>query len=254
MDLARVLDLSGRVALVTGASRGLGRAIAVALARAGADVAVNFLQSAERAAEVVRSVEETGRRALAVKADVSDLADAASLVERTAEEFGRLDVLVNNAGITRDGLLLRLKEEDWDQVLATNLKSLFNCTKAASRIMLKQRRGRIINISSVIGLLGNAGQTNYAAAKAGIIGFTKAAARELGSRGITVNAVAPGFIMSEMTEHLPEAMKSDYLGRIPLGRFGDPEDVAKAVLFLASDGAAYITGVTLTVDGGLVMP
>ena len=254
MYLARVLDLSGRVALVTGASRGLGRAIAVALARAGADVAVNFLQSAERAAEVVRSVEETGRRALAVKADVSDLADAASLVERTAEEFGRLDVLVNNAGITRDGLLLRLKEEDWDQVLATNPKSLFNCTKAASRIMLKQRRGRIINISSVIGLLGNAGQTNYAAAKAGIIGFTKAAARELGSRGITVNAVAPGFIMSEMTEHLPEAMKSDYLGRIPLGRFGDPEDVAKAVLFLASDGAAYITGVTLTVDGGLVMP
>lgn len=254
MNLAVTRDLSGRVALVTGASRGLGRAIAIHLARAGADVAVNYLHSAERAAEVVDVIKEAGGRAEAFRADVSDFKEATDLVERTVEQFGRLDILVNNAGITKDGLLLRLKEEDWDQVLATNLKSLFNCTKAASRIMLKQRHGRIINISSVIGLLGNAGQTNYAAAKAGIIGFTKAAARELGSRGITVNAVAPGFIISEMTEHLPDETRNDYLSRIPLGRFGEPDDVARAVLFLASDDAAYITGVTLAVDGGLVMP
>jgi 3-oxoacyl-[acyl-carrier protein] reductase len=247
------IDLTGQVALVTGGGRGIGRAIALALAGCGANVAINYRGNAASAEETLAAISATGRVGRAFQADVSQSAEVEGLVKATIAELGRIDILVNNAGITRDGLLMRMKDDDFDSVLNTNLRGVFLCTKAVLRPMTKQRSGRIINISSVIGLLGNAGQANYAAAKAGIIGFTKSTAREIASRGITVNAVAPGFIETEMTEVLAEDTRASALAAIPLGRFGNPADVAALVCFLASDAAAYITGQTLNVDGGMVM-
>lgn len=244
--------LEEKAAIVTGASRGIGKAIAMALAREGAMVAVNAL-SQEAAEATAAEIRASNGRAIAVAANVADSAQVEAMVARVMEEFGRIDILVNNAGITRDTLLLRMKEEDWDTVLDVNLKGVFNCTKAVSRIMIKQRSGAIVNISSVVGVTGNVGQANYAASKAGIIGFTKAVARELASRGIRVNAVAPGYIQTDMTEKIPEEVKAKLLESIPLGFIGQPEDVAEAVLFLVSPAARYITGQTLHVNGGMVM-
>jgi 3-oxoacyl-[acyl-carrier protein] reductase len=250
-DTAMKLDLSNRVALVTGASRGIGRAIATTLAAAGASVVVNYRSNTAAAEETVAALQAAGGSAHAVQADVSIGSDVEKLFATTLEHYERLDILVNNAGITRDTLLLRMKEEDFDDVLHTNLRGVYLCTRAALRTMSRQRSGRIINISSVVGLIGNAGQANYAAAKAGIIGFTKATAREIGSRNITVNAIAPGFIETEMTGDLSN--EQAILTTIPLGRFGQPEDVAGLVCFLASDAGSYITGQTFGVDGGMVM-
>lgn len=245
--------LTGKTALVTGASRGIGRAIALSLAEAGADVAVNYAGSEAAAAEVVSLIEAMGRKAVKIKADVSSSQEVDDMFKIVLETFGKLDILVNNAGITRDNLIMRMKEEEFDQVIATNLKGVFNCVKAATRPMMKQRYGRIINISSVVGALGNPGQANYVAAKAGVIGLTKATAKELASRGITVNAVAPGFIETDMTDKLSEDTRSQLLQQIPLARLGQPEDIAKAVRFLASEDAAYMTGQTIHVDGGMYM-
>ncbi len=244
--------LTGKVALVTGASRGIGKAIALALADAGADLAA-VATNAGLLEEVCAAARGKGRKAIAQTADVSVAADAEKAVERTLAELGRLDILVNNAGITRDNLLMRMKAEDWQKVLDVNLGSVFHFTKAVTRPMMKQRAGRIINITSVVGLMGNAGQANYAASKGGVVAFTKSAARELGSRNITVNAIAPGFITTDMTAALTEEQKAAMLGQIPLARLGAPEDVAGAVLFLASDAAAYVTGQVLSVDGGMFM-
>ncbi|GFZ83644.1 3-oxoacyl-[acyl-carrier-protein] reductase FabG [Paenibacillus marchantiophytorum] len=245
--------LTGKVALVTGASRGIGRAIALHLAEHGADVAVNYAGSETAAGEVVAAIEAMGRKAVKLRADVSSFQEADNLVKQTLEIFGKIDILVNNAGITRDNLIMRMKEEEFDQVIATNLKGVFNCVKAVTRPMMKQRFGRIINISSVVGVLGNPGQANYVAAKAGVIGLTKATARELSSRGITVNAVAPGFIETDMTDKLSAEMREHMLKQIPLERLGQPEEIAKVVRFLASDDASYMTGQTLHVDGGMYM-
>jgi 3-oxoacyl-[acyl-carrier protein] reductase len=245
--------LSGKTALVTGASRGIGRAIALSLAEAGADVAVNYAGSEASAAEVVSLIEAMGRRAIKVQADIASSQDVDKMFKHVLDTFGAIDILVNNAGITRDNLIMRMKEEEFDQVIATNLKGVFNCIKAATRPMMKQRSGRIINISSVVGVLGNPGQINYVAAKAGVIGMTKACAKELSSRGITVNAVAPGFIETDMTDKLSEEIRSQLLQQIPLARLGQPEDIAKAVRFLASDDASYMTGQTIHVDGGMYM-
>lgn len=247
------MNLNGKIAVVTGSSKGIGAAIALSLAKAGADVAVNYNRDQAGADEIVRQIMEMGRKAKAYKADVSIAAEVEQLTDAVIADFGRIDILVNNAGITRDTLLVRMKEEDWDQVLDTNLKSMFLCTKAVGKLMMKQRSGKIINITSVIGLIGNPGQANYAAAKAGVIGFTQTVAKELGSRGINVNAIAPGFIVSHMTEQLSEELKTKMLSSIPLGRFGKPEDVADLALFLASDQSDYITGQVFNVDGGMVM-
>ncbi len=248
------MNLEGKKALVTGSSRGIGRVIALALAKAGADVAVNYIAGNEEDAdEVAKAIKAMGRKALVVQANVSSYSDSESMLEKVVQEFGRVDILINNAGITRDSLLIRMKEEDWDAVLATNLKGVYNCTKAAIKYMMKQRSGRIVSISSVVGIIGNAGQANYAAAKAGILGFTKAVAKEVASRGITVNAVAPGFIKTDMTRVLPEKVVESMIATIPQNRLGEPEDIAKAVLFFVSDDADYITGQTLHVDGGMVM-
>lgn len=245
--------LEGKVALVTGASRGIGKAIALLLAENGADVAVNFAGSTAAAEAVVAEIEKMGRKAILVQGDVSQTEVCAEMVDKVVKELGHIDILVNNAGITRDTLLLRMKEEDWDAVLSTNLKGVFNCTKAAVKYMAKQRSGSIVNISSVVALMGNAGQTNYAAAKAGILGFTRSVAKEMAARGIRVNAVTPGFIKTDMTSVLSEKVVAAMEASIPLARLGEPEDIAKAVLFLVSDNAAYITGQTLHVDGGMVM-
>lgn len=245
--------LAKRVAVVTGASGALGKAIATALAAAGATVVVNYARNASAAQELVDSIKSAGGEALAVQADIATAEGAEALVKAAAEAYGKVDILVNNAGITRDGLLMRMKEDDWDAVLDTNLKGVFLCTKAVTRTMLKARFGRIINIGSVSGLLGVAGQANYSAAKAGMIGLTRATARELGSRGITVNCVVPGAIEAGLLLELNEEQRASYLKQIPLERFGKPEDVAAAVLFLAGPGADYITGQTIPVDGGLTM-
>ncbi|MBR1806897.1 MAG: 3-oxoacyl-[Selenomonadaceae bacterium] len=245
--------LSGKVAFVTGASRGIGRATALRLASDGAKVALNFASNVAKAEEVKREIEAAGSEAMLLQGDVSKLEVVTELVNKTVDAWGRLDILVNNAGIARDNLLLKMSEDDFDKVIATNLKGVFNCTKAVTKIMMKQRGGRIVNMSSVVALRGNVSQANYAAAKAGIIGFTKSAARELASRGVTVNAVAPGFIDTDMTAALSEKVKEVLLKEIPAGRMGTPEDVANAVAFLVSDQAAYITGQVLSVNGGLAM-
>lgn len=245
--------LTGKVAVVTGAGRGIGRAIALKLAQLGASIVINYRSSAKEAEEVISEIRNNGGKAEMVQGDVSSFEDAEKVIKFATESFGRLDILVNNAGITKDTLLLRMKEEDFSKVLDVNLKGVFNCTKYASSIMLKQKSGRIINISSVIGLIGNAGQANYAAAKAGIIGFTKSIAKELGARGITVNAIAPGFITTDMTEVLSEKIKEKLIENVPLKKLGNPEDVANLAAFLASENASYITGQVINVDGGMVM-
>jgi 3-oxoacyl-[acyl-carrier protein] reductase len=247
------MTFEGKVALVTGGSRGIGRSIAVKLGSLGATVVVNYNKNAEEAEAVIKAVKEAGGNGQAIQADVSQLADAQRLVDETVKAYKRLDILVNNAGITRDKLLMQMNEEAWDAVIDTNLKGAYLCSKAAIRTMLKQKSGRIINITSISGQAGSGGQANYSAAKAGLIGFTKSLAREVGSRSITVNAVAPGFIDTDMTSVLADEFKQKALAQIPLERFGKPEDVAEAVAFLAGDGAAYITGHVLTVDGGMYM-
>ncbi|GFN31930.1 3-oxoacyl-[acyl-carrier-protein] reductase [Paenibacillus xylaniclasticus] len=246
-------SLEGKTALVTGASRGLGRAIAIALAEAGADVAVNYSGSEAAAVETAKAVEAFGRRAIIVQGNVGKSDQFETMVKTTIEQFGKIDILVNNAGITRDNLIMRMKEEEFDQVIETNLKGVFNGIKAVTRPMMKQRFGRIINISSVVGVLGNAGQANYVAAKAGVIGLTKSSARELASRGITVNCIAPGFIETDMTDKLSDEAKEHHIAQIPLARLGQPSDIASAVRFLASDAASYMTGQTIHVDGGMYM-
>ncbi len=245
--------LEGKVALVTGASRGIGRAIAVELARSGADVVVNYAGNEAAALEVVGEIEALGRSATAVKCNVASAAEVEAMVSGAVTRFGKIDILVNNAGITRDNLLMRMKEEEFDEVIDTNLKGVFNCIKAVTRPMMKQRSGRIVNISSVVGALGNPGQANYVAAKAGVIGLTKSVARELASRNITVNCVAPGFIETDMTDKLTPELKEAMLKQIPLAALGQPEQIAKVVRFLASDESSYMTGQTLHVDGGMYM-
>ena len=247
------MDLTGKVALVTGASRGIGQAVAVELAKAGADVIVNYIGNEAVAQETVEKVEALGRKALKIKTDVGNADEVQAMVDEAHAAFGHIDVLVNNAGITRDGLLIRMKDSDWDDVLNINLKGVYLVSKAVAKLMVKQRSGRIINMTSVSGVTGNVGQANYAAAKAGVIGFTKTCAKELAARGITVNAVAPGFIETAMTDVLPEKIKEGIAATVPLGRMGQPEEIAGVVTFLASDFARYITGQVLNVDGGMVM-
>ena len=248
-----MLDLTGKTALVTGGSRGIGRAIVLRLATQGADVAFSYKGNATAAAEVVAAVEAMGRRALSIQADARSQEGAEGLVKSVLEAFTKIDILVNNAGITRDNLIMRMNPEEWSEVLETNLFGAFYAIKAVTRPMLKARGGRIINITSVSGQAGQTGKANYSAAKAGLIGLTKATARELASRGITVNAVAPGFVLTELTQDLPQNLQDEITARTPLGRFGTTEEIANAVAFLASDEAAYITGQVLAVDGGLVM-
>lgn len=245
--------LENKKALVTGASRGIGKAIAIAFAKHGADVAISDLKVDEEAEKTIKEIESYGVKAKAYASDASSFEAGETLVNEVLNDFGQIDILVNNAGITRDNLLLRMSEQDWDLVIKVNLKSIFNMTKAIQRVMLKQRSGSIINMSSVVGLSGNAGQSNYSASKAGLIGFTKSIAQEFGSRGIRCNAIAPGFIETAMTEKLPEDVRDNWIKTIPLRRSGKPEDVADIALFLASDLSSYVTGQVISVDGGMHM-
>lgn len=246
------MELLGKVALVTGGGQGIGRAVVLTLARNGADVAISDI-NAETAETTAKEIRGIGRRALVIEADVSQFEDGERMIRETVETLGRIDILINNAGITRDKLMLRMSEEDWDMVLNVNLKGAFNCTRSAVRYMARQKGGRIVNIASVVGLMGNAGQANYAASKAGLIGFTKTVGREFASRGITANAVAPGYIDTPMTQALPEKAKEELRRLIPMDRLGTPEDVANAVLFLVSSASDYVTGQVLQVNGGLYM-
>lgn len=245
--------LEGKTAIITGASRGIGKAIALTLAKSGANVAINFSSNEKAALEVAKEAETFGIKALAIKADVSKFHEVENFINTVLNEFGSIDILVNNAGITKDNLLIRMSEGEFNQVMDVNLKGVFNCTKAVSKVMIKKRAGKIINISSVVGITGNAGQSNYAAAKAAVIGFTKSVAKELASRGINVNAVAPGFIETDMTAVLSDKIKEQMKSIIPLNKSGKPEDVANAVLFLASKNSDYITGQVINIDGGMVM-
>lgn len=245
--------LEGKTAVVTGGSRGIGKGIALKLAELGANVVINYRSSAKAVEEVIKEIEAQGVKAIAIQGDISNFKEAENIIKGTIENFKTIDILVNNAGITADGLIMRMKEEDFDNVVQVNLKGAFNCIRHASPYMVKQRGGKIINISSVVGITGNAGQANYAAAKAGIIGLTKSVARELASRGINVNAVAPGFIQTDMTEVLSDKVKEGTLANIPLKKFGNCEDIAELVAFLASDKASYITGQVINVDGGMVI-
>jgi 3-oxoacyl-[acyl-carrier protein] reductase len=246
------LELKGKVALVTGAAQGIGRAVALLLGQKGADIVVSDI-NLEKAQETAKEIETLGRRAMAMKVDVANFGDVERMAQAVIEKFGRIDILINNAGIARDKLILRMTEEDWDAVLAINLKGTFNCTKAVVRHMSKQRSGKIVNIASVVGEMGNAGQANYAASKAGVIGFTKTIAREFAQRGININAIAPGYIQTPMTDALPEKAKEELKRMIPMERLGQPEDVAEAVLFLVSGASSYITGQVLNVNGGIYM-
>lgn len=250
------MGLEDKVALVTGGSRGIGKAIVWELVRQGCKVGVNYVdfdQNREQSEELVSLIHEAGGEALAVKGNVADAAEVETMVQEMIKHFGKIDILVNNAGITKDNLLMRMKEEDWDAVININLKGTFNCCKSVVKLMMKQKYGKIVNVASVVGLMGNAGQGNYAASKAGIIGFTKSLARELAGRNINVNAVAPGFIATAMTDSLPESARENLIKQIPLQRLGKPEDVADLIGFLVSDKAAYITGQVIPVDGGMVM-
>jgi 3-oxoacyl-[acyl-carrier protein] reductase len=245
--------LTGKTAIVTGGSRGIGRSIALELAKNSANVVVNYSGSEEKAQAVVEEIEQLGAKAFKVQADVADEQQVKEMVKATIDTFGSVDILVNNAGITRDNLLMRMKETEFDQVINTNLKGVFICTKSVTRQMMKQRSGRIINVASIVGVSGNPGQANYVAAKAGVIGLTKTTAKELASRNILVNAIAPGFISTDMTDQLTDEQRASMLSLIPLAKLGEPEDVAKVVRFLASDDANYITGQTIHIDGGMVM-
>ncbi len=250
------MNLKGKTALITGSSRGIGRTIALKMADLGADIAVNYIDiddNKKDAESAVAELREKGVKAEMFEADVASLDSVTAMIEAVIKEFGKIDILVNNSGITRDNIILRMKEVEWDSVISVNLKGAFNCTKAVARSMLKNRSGRIINISSVVGLFGNAGQANYSASKAGLIGLTKSSAKEFASRGVTVNAIAPGFIASAMTDALPEKAREELLNLIPLNRIGDPEEVAEAVAFLAGEGASYITGNIVNVNGGMYM-
>lgn len=245
--------LKGKCAIVTGASRGIGKAIAIKLASLGASIVINYRSSESEAENVAKEVKKFGVEAMLVKADISNIEEAEKLVKEAKEKFGKIDIMVNNAGITKDGLIMRMKEEDFDNVIRVNLKGVFNCLKSITPVMMRQKHGKIINLSSVVGISGNAGQVNYAASKAGVIGMTKSLAKEIGSRGINVNAVAPGFIETDMTDKLGEKLKQEAVNNIPLKRLGKPEDVAEVVSFLASDEASYVTGQVIHVDGGMVM-
>ena len=245
--------LTGKVALVTGASRGIGRAIALKLSDAGAKVAINFAGNVEKAEEVKAEIESRGGEAMLVQGKVDNFEVVTDIVKKIVENWGTVDILINNAGITRDNLLLKMSESEFDEVIATNLKGVFNCTKAVTKIMMKQRSGKIVNMTSVVGLTGNISQANYAAAKAGVIGLTKSTAKELAARGVNVNAIAPGFIQTDMTDKLSDKIKDATLAQIPLGKFGTTEDVANLAAFLVSENAAYITGQIINVDGGMVM-
>jgi 3-oxoacyl-[acyl-carrier protein] reductase len=253
MENKRMESLKGKTAVVTGASRGIGRAIALKLAEMGANIVINCRSNSKSVEDIIAEIESKGGRAVAIQGDVSIFSQAENIMKKAVEIFGTLDILVNNAGITKDGLVLRMKEEDFDKVIEVNLKGAFNCIRHASTIMVKQKSGKIINLSSVVGVTGNAGQVNYAAAKAGIIGLTKSLARELASRGINVNAVAPGFIQTDMTEVLSDKVKENTLNSIPLKRFGTVEDVSNVVAFLCSSDSDYITGQVINIDGGMVM-